>query len=501
MNLGSSAFLLASIVSLASPTDLRAGVTTYLDKTSFLATTGATSASGPLPDIGITSAVAIGTITFDLAPGGDNIAIGASGTLAAPDWCALLPGNDIALGYENLEVTFASPVFSFGCDFVQPDVTMPSFGGTPIDSTYEITLFAGSTQVGQVQFQSIPTDVLGFLGIWSTISFDRATMVDITPSQFVDDDEFFGEFFSGTNPPSSVTACTDKATFLALPGAHSASGPLPNLGVISSAKLGSVTVSIGPSGNSLAIGAFGTQAAPDWYAPLPGNDLAMGYESLELEFDEPVLACGFDFAQPDLTMPSFGGTPIDSTYEIDLYLGTTFVGSVTFTAIPTDTVTFLGACSTSPFDRAIVNDISSSLFADDDEFVGEIFAAPGPAAWTNLAHSLAGTFGDPLLSGFGPLTTGSNGSLALTRAAPSKPAVFIASTTVAPQNALCGTIVPWPPLLVLNLATDGTGEIIAAWPAWSASLAGTTLVFQYLIQDPGAPCGVAMSNALRAQSP
>jgi hypothetical protein len=63
------------------------------DKSAFLAATGAASATGPLPDIGVVAdggnpagSVRVGSLTFSLAPGGDNLYIGAAGTGGAPDW-------------------------------------------------------------------------------------------------------------------------------------------------------------------------------------------------------------------------------------------------------------------------------------------------------------------------------------------------------------------------------------------------------------------------------
>lgn len=493
--------LITSTVLLAPAIDASATeIKTYGDRTTFQAETGSTNATGPLPDLGFVIAGTAGTITFSVATGGDNMAIGAAGTGAAPDWCPQLPGNDIALGYENLHVALASPVYSMGFDFYQPDATMPPWGGTPVDSTFEVSLYHGFNLVGQVSFSSIPTDVATFLGVWSSAPFDSAEIVDVTVTPYIDDNEYFGEFYTGAIPSNSLTACTDKSAFLALLGAKSASGPLPDLGMVGSAKLGSANIGIAPGGDNLAIGVFNL-GVEDWCPQLPGHDIAMGYENLAIEFDEPVTALGFDFCQPDLTMPPWGGTPVDSTFEIRLFLGLTPIGSIQFASIPTDQATFLGVCSSLAFDRATVIDITATPYVDDNEYFGEIYTAPGPSAWNNLGSGLAGAYGDPLLFGTGPLTTGSSGWLALVSAKPSAPSVLIASLTSAPQSALCGTIVPLPAALLIPQMTDPAGEIPLFWPSWPATLSGTSLHFQYLISDPAAACGVSMSNAVRADSP
>ena len=183
-------------------------IKTYHDKAAFLADTAATSATGPLPDVGKVLDVgtsdplgtyALGSLTFSLTVGSDNVSVGAVGTAAAPNWYPQTPEHDMALGFERMQVATGGLVYSFGFDFVEPDVTMPDFGGTPEDSTYEILLFNGPALVGQAQFAGtdIPNDVQTFLGVWSDQPFDRVVINDITGN---DDDEFFGEFYTGTLP-------------------------------------------------------------------------------------------------------------------------------------------------------------------------------------------------------------------------------------------------------------------------------------------------------------
>ena len=151
-----------------------------------------------MPDLGaVGTSVTIGSITFSLAAGGDSLAVGTLGTPAAPDWYPDLPGNDIALGYENLQLQFATPVYSFGFEFVEPNATMPAFGGNPGDSTFEIVLYRGAAEVGRMTFNA-NDDEVGFVGVWSRALFDRVTIVDLSGN---DDDEYFGRFYAGTSPP------------------------------------------------------------------------------------------------------------------------------------------------------------------------------------------------------------------------------------------------------------------------------------------------------------
>lgn len=183
----------------------------FSDRATFLSATGATNATGPLPDLGLVSSAGsqtpttLGSLTFDIAPGGDNLAIGGLGVPGLPtgDWYPDYPGNEMAMGFENLSVVAEAPVYSIGFVIYEPNATMPPWGGTPQDSTFEVTLFLAGAPVSTFTF-NVEDDIEAFVGVWASFPFDAVTIVDITPSFFIDDDEFFGEFFTGTTalPPS-----------------------------------------------------------------------------------------------------------------------------------------------------------------------------------------------------------------------------------------------------------------------------------------------------------
>ncbi len=141
------------LAALLSQVPLRAAtLQVFESKATFLAATGAADATGPLPDLGDVAtagnpagSATVGSLTFSLAPGGDSLSIGASGTGAAPDWYPQTAGHDIALGFENLRVETAAPVFALGFEIVEPDATMPAWGGTPVDSSFQDTAVPGWT--------------------------------------------------------------------------------------------------------------------------------------------------------------------------------------------------------------------------------------------------------------------------------------------------------------------------------------------------------------------
>lgn len=197
-----------------APTAYADDIKTYHSKAAFLADTAATSATGPLPDVGRVldadvdppmSSYTLGSITFGLTFGSNNAFIGGGGVI--PDWYPETPEHDMAFGWERFQVTTAAPVYSFGFDMVEPDATMPDFGGTPEESTYEFLLYNGPLLVGHVTFDgtAIPNDVQTFIGIWSDKPFDRIVINDVSGS---DDDEFLGEFYTGVTP-NGCTATVD----------------------------------------------------------------------------------------------------------------------------------------------------------------------------------------------------------------------------------------------------------------------------------------------------
>jgi len=121
--------------------------------------------------------------------------------------------------------------------------------------------------------------------------------------------------------------------------------------------------------------------------------------------------------------------------------------------------------------------------------------------WTNLGFSLPGVSGAPLLVGTGPLVAGSPGSLVLSSAKPSAPALLFIALAATPTPFKCGTLVPVPVLTTLAVPTNPVGGISLAWAAWPAGLSGLAIHFQWGVQDAAAVCGASLSNAVRASVP
>ncbi|MGQ0552899.1 MAG: PEP-CTERM sorting domain-containing protein [Planctomycetota bacterium] len=134
-------------------------------------------------------------------------------------------------------------------------------------------------------------------------------------------------------------------------------------------------------------------------------------------------------------------------------------------------------------------------------WVARITGTSWASPWTNLGSDLAGVAGPPSLVGTGTLVAASAGSLSLSAAAPSALSLLVLSIASTPVPFKCGTLVPVPILTNLLLFTNPAGTIAGGWSDWPAGLSGLSIYWQYAVQDAAAVCGVALSNALRADVP
>jgi hypothetical protein len=128
-----------------------------------------------------------------------------------------------------------------------------------------------------------------------------------------------------------------------------------------------------------------------------------------------------------------------------------------------------------------------------------IYAPPTP--WHSEGKQLPGTHGAPKLAASGSLEPGEPVTLKLTNAKESSSATLVvgAFTLNAPFKG--GTMVPFPQFLVFGLPTGPAGSLVLTAP-WPGGLpGGVTLHFQYWISDPGAPAGLAASNAMKGTTP
>ena len=130
-------------------------------------------------------------------------------------------------------------------------------------------------------------------------------------------------------------------------------------------------------------------------------------------------------------------------------------------------------------------------------FEGMVGSVTVNSPWTNLQSGLAGGSGVPLFWGEGPLSTGSLNTLKVEDANPGNPAALFAGLVQGSAPFKGGTLVPIPFIIQVGLTTSPSGTITLPF-LMPAGLVGVDLYMQLGVLDPGAPLGVALSNALRA---
>src|SRR5205823_6037323 len=139
-----------------------ATISVFTNDALFIAATGATNATGPLPDIGAISSGSqtVGSVTFTTDSGGlfigtANLGAGCGGVFGC-GWTTRHPGADIAIsGVDDFhaDVTLGGPVYSLGFYFVKP-INDHSYVTNPGPSTFTVSLFSGATFVGSFAYST-----------------------------------------------------------------------------------------------------------------------------------------------------------------------------------------------------------------------------------------------------------------------------------------------------------------------------------------------------------
>lgn len=117
--------------------------------------------------------------------------------------------------------------------------------------------------------------------------------------------------------------------------------------------------------------------------------------------------------------------------------------------------------------------------------------------WSIAGAGIPGTTGKPMLSGSGTPERAQPIVLSLQDALPNAPVVHFIGGSIANLPIPGGILVPSPDVVVAGM-TDSTGALRLGltWP--QSTRPGTRFWFQGCVLDPGAPHGLAASNALRA---
>ena len=121
--------------------------------------------------------------------------------------------------------------------------------------------------------------------------------------------------------------------------------------------------------------------------------------------------------------------------------------------------------------------------------------------WTDLGHALAGSAGEPHLTGTGTLIANQALTLTLTSALPNSSATLIVGLIAINAPFKGGVLVPKPDVLIFGLPTGPTGTLplTAHWPGGLPH--NFMISFQYWIVDAAGPVGLSASNGLGATTP
>jgi hypothetical protein len=183
--------LLAVLAALIS-TCANAAIVTFTDRATFIASTGATGI-GAIP-ASVSGGFTLGGLTFSDVSG--------SSMVSTNNWSTLISEpTDLAIsGVESFNVNAAGPLFAFGFDVHEPTTPTPpgpqfpdTCNTTCVESTFTVTLRNGAALVDAFTFNA-PNDVLAFVGVASTVAFDR---IEIRETVGGIDNEFFGNFLIG----------------------------------------------------------------------------------------------------------------------------------------------------------------------------------------------------------------------------------------------------------------------------------------------------------------
>ena len=159
----------------------------FTDREQFLSATGASEASAPYSAVNQPpEPFQSGQVTFDaIAPSSLNF---GNSPADFPD------DNDIELAIndnEDLDIAMAEGfTFAMGIDFDDA-----SGGSTP--STFDVTVKAGDTTIGQLQFQTDQLPGQNYLGVWAQAPFDR---LEIRETTSANENEYFGTVSTSQQP-------------------------------------------------------------------------------------------------------------------------------------------------------------------------------------------------------------------------------------------------------------------------------------------------------------
>ena len=142
-----------------------------------------------------------------------------------------------------------------------------------------------------------------------------------------------------------------------------------------------------------------------------------------------------------------------------------------------------------------------AIFSDEFAQIALARYFGDPTSWTDTGGALPGEPGDPLFFGTGVLSAGSVDAIVLANAAPSAIAGLFLALSSTPVPFKGGLLQPNPFLGPFPGVTTAGGGIAIPFTVPAGIPSGTAIWLQWAIQDAGAVQGVALSNAIRGDTP
>ena len=195
--------VLAGVV-LAMGMQADAALITYSSKGSFLADTGASSATGALPEAGaVGPGFTVGSVSFTTLSGQLFMGTGGLFPTQVTDWSASLPGSDIAIsGVESFQVDLAAPVYLAGLRLLRAERLQHRLSGHRrlLRCVFRLNLpgdlFPGRRARRIFHLQRARRHG-GLRRGLVRLAFDRVEITDLTTTI---DDDYWGDFYTADHP-------------------------------------------------------------------------------------------------------------------------------------------------------------------------------------------------------------------------------------------------------------------------------------------------------------
>jgi hypothetical protein len=211
-----------------------------------------------------------------------------------------------------------------------------------------------------------------------------------------------------------------------------------------------------------------------------------GMEALHFTFDELVAEAEYHVGLAN---------NLDADGKLGEHTLEAFIGATSLGVVEVDDIGWKNV----PAMFGAVGVTSFTVRADVDG--NRIDAMRYTTSWTNAGNALAGTYGEPTLTGTGWLTVGTPVTMTANGMLENQLAALVMGFSILGAPFKGGVMVPSIDLLISGLSSGPLGvlQLGGTWPAGVPS--GFTFFQQVWVVDPAGPQGFAATNAVRGIAP